>query len=510
MEILSREIPLFKSVFCGDIDRETEKELVLPDYCPDITRLIRVDATPYIESCFAGGTKCTVNGTYIFTILYESDYNSALSYAVFPVNFTENIEIKDAGTDSRVNAKINIRRIGCKMINPRKFALRAKSALSLSVKSVERKNVLDVTSLPENVFVKKDTIKWEEQSESKTYEFDFKESYSLPEKAVPIDDVVMSVFTAEKPECTVSEDCIFLKTTVTCKLFYSGESESERYIMSTKQFPVTMKIDDLPVSGNVSADSEITVSKTEISIDVDSYGENRIVDVSFTLKSAIVTKKTETAEYATDCFASDVRGSAEIAQFTTLTDGEKVTRVFSAESRFAHEETRFTEICDHTAEINECRIKSDENGTFLSGLYTVSVLGLTENGYESKDFPSSFEEKLTSEKMDFDVCDVQCRVFETNTLLASDGGIDVRIMCRALIKTENKVTFSAATGIRKNDDKKADEYTLIFCYPAENDTLWSIAKRYFTSPEKIANDNSDAFDQNGLVVAKKPIRITKQ
>lgn len=509
MEILSREIPLFKNIFCGDIDRETEKELVLPDYCPDITRLIRVDATPYIENCSALGTKCTVNGTYIFTILYESDYNSALSYAAFPVSFTENIDIKDAGEESKVNAKINIRRIGCKMINPRKFAVRAKSALTLSVKSVERKNVLDVTSLPENVFVKKDSIRWEEQSQPKTYEFNFKENYSLPEKAVPIDDVVMSDFSAEKPECTVTDDGIMLKTSVTSKLLYSGENESGRYIMSTKRFPVTMKIDDLSVNGNVTADAEINVSRSEISVDVDSYGENRIVDADFTLKVSVITKKQVSAEYATDAFAADISGIAETTQMSTLAECEKISRVFSAESRFSLEETRFTELCDHTAEINECRIKTDENGTYLIGTYTVSVLGSAENGYESKDFSASFEEKLTADLMSFDLCDIQCRVFETNALLASDGCIDVRIMCRALITTENRITFSAVTGIRKTEEKMIDGCTLIFCYPGENDTLWSISKRYFTSPEKVASDNSDAFDQNGAVVTRTPIRITK-
>ena len=41
MEIYTKEIPLFKSVFCGDVDREFEKETSLADYSPDISRLIK-------------------------------------------------------------------------------------------------------------------------------------------------------------------------------------------------------------------------------------------------------------------------------------------------------------------------------------------------------------------------------------------------------------------------------------------------------------------------------------
>ena len=60
MEIYTKEIPLYKNVFFGDIDRELEKEMLLPDYSPDITRLVKLDATPYIESAVLNGDKCVV------------------------------------------------------------------------------------------------------------------------------------------------------------------------------------------------------------------------------------------------------------------------------------------------------------------------------------------------------------------------------------------------------------------------------------------------------------------
>lgn len=507
MEILSREIPLFKTVFCGEIDRETEKELSLPDYCPDITRLIRVDATPYIEGCFATGNKCTVNGTYVFTVLYESDFNSALSFCSFPISFTESVDVKDAGQESRVSAKMNTRRIGCKMINPRKFTLRVKSGLSLSVKRIERKGIADVTSLPEKVYVKKDTIKWTERSEAKVYEFSFKERYPLAEKSASIDDVVMTSFTAEKPECTVTENGTVLKTAVTAKLLYCSEDDKDKYIMSTNRIPVTVNIDDLYGDG-VSVDAEAMVSKTEISVDVDQYGENRIIEASFTLKVTACEERKVTAEYATDGFASEQCGIAVTESFETLAESQRINRVFSAEVRFVPEEIHFTELCDHSARVNECRIKADESGTTLYGTYTVSVLGRGESGYQSFDHISAFEEKISADKISFDDCDIRCDVFEANALLASDGSISVRIMCRAEIIAEKTVTVNAVTDIKAVECEK-EKCSVIFCYPAARDDLWSIAKRYFASPEAILSDNPEVFDGVGNIVARTPVRITK-
>jgi len=176
MELFQREIPIFRNVFCGDIDRESEKELSLPDYCPDISRIIRMDATPYIENKTVNGDKCTVEGTYVYNMLYESDYNASLSYAAFSVPFSEKIDIKDAGIENETAVKIKVKRIGCKLINPRKLAVRTKSVLTVSVKSIKKALITDTASLPDNVFTQKEVISWEETENGKEYQFDFNES----------------------------------------------------------------------------------------------------------------------------------------------------------------------------------------------------------------------------------------------------------------------------------------------------------------------------------------------
>ena len=158
--------------------------------------------------------------------------------------------------------------------------------------------------------------------------------------------------------------------------------------------------------------------------------------------------------------------------------------------------------------MNECRIKADESGTTLYGTYTVSVLGRGESGYQSFDHISAFEEKISADKITFDDCDIRCDVFEANALHASDGSISVRIMCRTEIIAEKRVTVNAVTDIKAVECEK-EKCSVIFCYPAARDDLWSIAKRYFASPENILSDNPEVFDGVGNIVARTPVRITK-
>ncbi len=509
MELFQREIPIFRNVFCGDIDRESEKELSLPDYCPDISRIIRMDATPYIENKTVNGDKCTVEGTYVYNMLYESDYNASLSYAAFSVPFSEKIDIKDAGIENETAVKIKVKRIGCKLINPRKLAVRTKSVLTVSVKSIKKALITDTVSLPDNVFTQKEVISWEETENGKEYQFDFNESYTLSEKQVPIDDAVMTHVSVEKPECTVNENRLVLKTKVTCKTLYCGEENREKYIMSTKTFPAEMVIDDITINENTKADAYARIEESVVGVEVDAYGENRVLELAYTIKVTLNVKERITAEYAVDAFIAGAESLPKKEKFVSLEDGEEFSRVFSVENRFPADKVRFTEILDHTTKIGDCRLKATEDGVYLNGVYVVSVLGKTESGYDSLDLTGEFSERISHENIKHDFWECDCEIFESDANLASDGSIDIRLMLHCEIETENTVALSAVTDITVNEGFQEKVGCLIFCYPAVNDSLWSIAKKYCVAPTEISENNPDSFSASGDIITKSPIRIIK-
>ena len=507
MEILSRDIPIFKSVFHFEVDKETEKELSLPDYCPDITKLIRIDATPYIESSVMSGEKCTVEGIYVVSLLYESDCKSALSFSTFNVPFSEKTEIKSAGDESIPMAKMVVKRIGCKLITPRKFSLRLKSGLNLSVKSVEKASVVDVERAADNLLYKKESCVWYEKEEKSEYEFKYKETFKIPENLKPIDDAVMNTFCTEEPDCIIADDKVHIKTSVCCKILYSSEESRNDYIMFANSFPITMICDDTDLTDVISSRAEAQVTFSEISVDVDSYGENRVVEASFTVKAKLFTRKKKSAFYATDAFFAEIPCATVTKQFTTLTESEPISRVFTTEKRFVPENVYFISICDYTSRINDCKITVNENGTFLSGIYVASFLGLTENGYMSCDEAGEFSEKISAEKLYFDEYRVICGVTQTNATLSEDGNIYIKLTLKTETVFERKETFNAVTEINSKETQKKKGLEMLFYFPKEKDDLWSISKKYFVHPHTVSNENPDIFDGEGKISTKAPVKI---
>ena len=65
------------------LDKETEFDGALPDYCTDIVRLIRVDCTPDTDSCQVIDNKLQIGGRVIYDILYETDHRNKLRFCSF-------------------------------------------------------------------------------------------------------------------------------------------------------------------------------------------------------------------------------------------------------------------------------------------------------------------------------------------------------------------------------------------------------------------------------------------
>ncbi len=508
MDIYTKEIPLYKNVFCGDVDRELEKEMSLPDYSPDITRLVKLDATPYIESAVLNGDKCLVSGIYIFSMLYESDESNSLSYTTFNIPFNEKIDIKNTAKDGTVNAKATVKRIGCKIINPRKFAVRVKSVLNISAQGTDKVKICDTSLFPQNIHSKKDSFVYPEKVDERTNEFTFEESYNLSEKDIPADDILMNCMSIEEPESYVSDGKVQLKTNATSKLIYTGEGGNGKYIMSKKTFPANMIFDDITVSDNSLVCASASVISSETDVDVDSYGENRVIRLKFTVKAKVNVFEKINCEFATDAFACGKKNHPVLQKFTTLTDDDAISRVFPIDFRFAPEK-ELTEITDYNAKINDCKIKNDDMGAKLCGTYTLSVFGKTEDRYENIDFSDNFEERLTDTALSFETCDTECIAFEANVILTSDGELNGKMLCRTRTVPKSYKTFSAVTELITDEESDLESCNLICCYPTSKDSLWSIAKKYFVDPNVLYADNTEVFSAAGELIKPSPVIIKK-
>ena len=87
MELELKKTNLDNYEICGEVTltQEETTEVIVPDYCPDIARIISADSKVYLHSRELRDGKASVSGTVRVTVLYTPDGESGirtLEYAV--------------------------------------------------------------------------------------------------------------------------------------------------------------------------------------------------------------------------------------------------------------------------------------------------------------------------------------------------------------------------------------------------------------------------------------------
>ena len=116
------------------LDKETEFDGNLPEYCPDVIRLIRVDCTPYVDGCECTADKIHMHGRIVYDVLYETDRKNKLRYCSFTQEFRHSADLPMHELENmQAVCRAACSKITCKMLSPRRLVLRARLELHTSV-----------------------------------------------------------------------------------------------------------------------------------------------------------------------------------------------------------------------------------------------------------------------------------------------------------------------------------------------------------------------------------------
>lgn len=495
------------------LDKETDFDGILPEHCPDVIRLIRVDCTPYIDSCDVSGGKAVMNGRVIYDLLYEADRKNKLRFCSFTQEFRHTADLpKNDLEDLTAECTATCSKITCRMISPRKPSLRARLELHTVVTGVTAVNTLSVQPT-EGVFFLKKTLQYDTPAETVQQEFHFDESLPLLQGEESIGEVVFGTVTVQPPQTTVTNGSILLKTNAVAKVLYETEDgEQKGYRMTVKSMPLTLSMDTPASSEDKRCAASLEMSAHSITPELDQYGESRLLKACFTIGAKAVLCGTQETEVADDLFSVDAIRIATRTETKIPQLAGSVDRSFTVDLKLAPEDPMFTALYDTTVRAGKSKVSPGDGGLELTGVLNLSVLGDSNEGVLHRDFSEEFVQfipvELPEEPWEVSVEVIPYEILPT---LHADGSISARAICNAriLFYTQRHMTF-LCDPVKETELPKEDSYAVAYFFPAKNDTLWTVAKKYRLDPAKLKADNPSAFDDIGrLTAGTKTVTVIK-
>lgn len=511
LPIITNEILIPKRIFSSKVDKDLELDSLLPEFCPDIARIVKVDCTPFPESVSVSDGKATLKGKAVYDILYETDYKSRLRCCSFTQEFSQSVPIpKTACINIQALASPDCERIGCKLLSPRRVAVKATLATKFDIEGETPTRAVAVTE-SKDVFFRKKTIGFDGRTSAHESLYKFSESLALTQSEKAIGEIICGNVFLRTPQITLSSGHAEIKSIASIHTLYEEEGGEGKYFTSVKTVPISIDYSNELIAEHKHIAFALSAAKAELSPELDQYGESRVIKADFSVSLNMTVKDQFAGTVADDLFEKDfdsvpIRTTVSLPSLHSCAENG-----FAAEAKLAPMTPKPESLLDSSARDCGATAEKCEDGVKISGAFVVTLLCETAEGIQSFDHSVPYERELSLELPEpFVSIEANVAPDEVIATLHSDGSATVRIIATAklCVQTEHEESFISEVTKRVARDTEELGSLLVYCFPTEDEDLWSIAKLYHTDPEGVRSANPSYFDDAGTPFDRtKPILL---
>ena len=139
--------------------KEVGAEYNLPDYLPDVSRVLRADAKVCRAGKYINGSSLEYDGTVNFSVIYSTS-DGIIKSADFSSDYGGSMPIGDISGDCSVDADTELDSVTVRLQNPRRLTAKAKIAVTATINclSCSAPSVTGVSGAEDDIMCKTENI----------------------------------------------------------------------------------------------------------------------------------------------------------------------------------------------------------------------------------------------------------------------------------------------------------------------------------------------------------------
>ncbi len=479
------------------ISSEVSNDYVLPDYQPEIRRVLRVSATSLPPAKYIGGGKAEFNGTVDYQLLYiGSDGELYSAHFSAEYDFSAPLEITsdfDLGEGVLLLADTKEENISVRVSAPRKLNIKCRlgSRVRAYGMMIAEERITGEEVQPECI------QRLENMASASVMLSGTGETSELSDEiAFSGEDTRIISASAEAiiKETVASEGYADCRGEIALRLLVcrDGASASAEVLSRNIPFDQRVEIDDLTPNGVCRG--KIYISDVSVSVD-----EGRIISVLNIIPEVSACCDTSFV-YTKDMYSTGNYCESAYKDYAVPSVTVVPSSNFSQNKRIALSELGISDgsrvidvFCKPTAE----KIESVKNKYTVSGQCKYALLLENEGEYNICELtlPIKYEfsgDYGTPESFSADMQTLSCRARIDGDNLGIDAELSV---CAELCEVKR---INALSEVRFGERLKRGEGDVVICFPAPDDTVWTVAKRYFVPTSKISSPSGAVESLDGL------------
>lgn len=507
---INREtIPVSENVFEGVQEQGVEMDYILPDYYPDIFRLVRCEVVPVITGYSVNGDKLSYELRCDIKILYCSEGGSALQCVTQRQNFSKTAELGRTGENFTARLTPKTDHINFRAVNKRRLDLRGAVSVKISVTGETAQEVIS-DAFGMNIQIKKTPVRFASKKITAEKTLQLSEEIEVPTTQPPVISIINTRCIIPECEKKMISGKLLAKGSAELKLLYSCEKDGGAIEPISFSMPFSQIID---IDG-IDDTFDCTVTPEVVSCDItptaDKNAENRIIKCEIELRLICCAVKTASVMLGTDAFSTVYPCSVLVSEIKA----EQIPVIYDESFRHSAKisegdsvpQTIYSMWC--TPKNINTRISDDGNSVIISGMLTYSMASRDNAGMIiMPDKDEAFEEIINLPD-NITGCNVSAEISirDVSYNISSEGILSAKSDICAKISVYSCSSINALTDISVDESVKKQrdgDYAIKLYFGIENEEVWDIAKRYSTSVNAVIEENDlsgDRLENGGMLL----------
>lgn len=507
---LNRErIPVTERILEETQEQGVELDYVLPDYDPEIFRIISCEMQPSVIDYQLNGNRLNYELQVDIRILYCGNGSHSLQCVNQTMHYTKNLELQTKPENPSVTLQAKTDYANCRAVSRRRLDVRGAVSVRIQITGERMQEVIsDVFGM--HMQCRKQTIAYASQKQRAVKVVSLSEEIELNAAKAPIHSILRCTARAEQGEQSIIAGKFVARGEVAVSILYRCESE-EHPEPETMQFtiPYSQIVDMEKIEESFTGMATVQVIRCECKPTADKSGGQNCLKCEADIRLTCMACKPASVQVVTDAYST-----AYLCDCTSTPlriDGIPVPlkEQFSCTAAIPAGDTPVDFVSDL-----QCRIKNvsaapvpEQNRIRVSGMLCCSVLAKDAEGMPFLlEKEEAFEELLTTTvPLEQATLYAEAEPAESSFHLAADGSISIKasISLHGMLYPAAQETCLSAVTVDENRKRTRDsDCALRLYYGTVGESIWEIAKRCNTKVSAISAENDltgDTLTKPGML-----------
>ncbi len=360
-------------VFDNTADHPVESDVLLPDYCPDIARILKAEAFAVVDTKTLEVGRLTVDGNYWVKIIYIPDNSSSIRSFTYENAYSHSFDVSGNERSVMSSAKAKIDYINCRPIGPRR--LQIKASISINVKVWSERDEEFISDCDDSrVEMLKHQMKASSMIGMTEKPFKVEEELEIGYGKPAVAAIIRTDATAVVQDYKVISNKIIAKGELLLHTLYTSDLSENKLEVMDHSVALSQIIELSGVDEDSICNVNFAVLDAKIEATADGDGENRNLSAQVTINAQANASKMQNFAVVSDAYSPAYEMDIQMKPLSIEYISD-VIRTNETVRLSVETDNSVSSVTDCVAKAEIMSVKANGRSLVISGEMTISAIG---------------------------------------------------------------------------------------------------------------------------------------